>query len=187
MLLLLLGGFAALLPPAHGAHRQQPCGNGTWVADVDYQGAAPLGVLPAKGLTQAECCAMCVRHPHCAAVTWNGPQGTWKDGGCNLKACSSTHPCHRRSVGGQYSCVVRPPPPADPDEDVSEAWLRYRPVASLSVLQRYKAAIKRAVVTGGAHMLTGTESQAQLRSAAAELQRGLVCMHPPGRRRFVPV
>ena len=157
------------------------CGNGTWSVDVDYTGEPPPGVKPVKGLSKDACCQLCLSHPDCAAVTWNGPDGTWKDGGCNLKLCIHHSPCHRKTVPGQLSCKVRqggsetpPPLPADPEEDGSEAWLRYRLVAP-AVLQSYRTVIQRAAVAGPPSG-GSREDQAQLKAAASELTRGLTAM-----------
>ena len=186
MLLLLLGCCALLLLPRAAA---AACGDGVWKPDMDCKGGAPAGFKPRNHLTLEECCQLCVQTPTCAQVTWNGPNGTWRDGGCNLKACTRHEPCQCRPEKGQFSCVVRPPPPpvpppapppSNPDEDASGAWLRYRPVVPVSALQSYRTVIQRAAVAGprsGPPLIGFSEDQqAQLKSAQQELTRGLTAM-----------
>lgn len=77
--------------------------------NTDFGGGAALGGGKASSI--AACAQMCLRVPHCAAASWNGPRSFFKDANCNLK-CNALLPVH---VQGELGVVVRnlsfcPPP-----------------------------------------------------------------------------
>jgi hypothetical protein len=83
--------------------------------------------------TQGTCCDLCVADPKCAGVVWNGPNGPYKDGGCNMKfALSSQTP-----RTGQLLCRIRPDapgPPAPPPPPPPAP-----PATSLDIMVRWAA------------------------------------------------
>jgi hypothetical protein len=67
-----------------------------------------------KTSNKDQCCAACLANPHCSVVTWNGPDGPFHDGGCNLKYSGTC----KKARQGQYFARLRPdqpkPPPPSP-------------------------------------------------------------------------
>ena len=110
------GGAATAPSLALASHPQHVTGaaeaqcNASWNTNVDYFGNDYRNV---ENTTQEACCAFCVADPQCSAVTWNGPDGPYKDRNCNMKTSSEG----AKGRVGQLSAQVRPnqhPSPSPP-------------------------------------------------------------------------